>query len=376
VAAIKEDIDYYVNENQAVDFTEDEDIYNDLNLQDEEDLYGVGDNDLQSSLDAQSVTEEHPPTPQKEETPKPKEPSTTNRRASVAATRPVVTSTTATVPPLPSANGVPKPASQATRPPTELKYASAVAAATNPASLLGLGPLPPPAATAAPIRQASVSSIGSSGGNPVRASSPVVAMTNNTPPTIAPSVPAYPLAKDKNVTTNGSPQNVSSPSVAATIPDIPSQPQPRETIAETTATSTPDVPLPVLTPWTEDLGLTESPTTFTMNGSDEADIAMLPPGLRDLLRSFQTARSRAQSSSVSSAPLSTTGKMLEASRLSAPDSFDTETKRRYVPQTPYPTPSYYPQIPHPIVTDPNFVRRCEVDTLFFMFYYQQETIQQ
>ena len=67
VANIKEDIDYYVNENQAVDFTEDEDIYNDLNLQDEEDMYGVGDNDHGSSLDAQSVTEEHPPTPQKEE---------------------------------------------------------------------------------------------------------------------------------------------------------------------------------------------------------------------------------------------------------------------------------------------------------------------
>src|SRR5271156_6183202 len=300
VGNIKEDIDYYVNENQAVDFTEDEEIYNDLNLQEEEDLYGVGDNDLQSSLDAQSVTEEHPSTPQKEEIPKPKEPSTTTRRASVAATRPIVTSTTVTIPPLPSANGVPKPASQTTRPPTELKYASAVAAATNPASLLGLGPLPPPATTAPPIRQASVSSIGSSGGNPARASSPVVATTNNTPPTIAPPVPVYPLAKDKNVTTNESPKNVSSPPVPTTIPDTPSQSQPQEPDAETAATSESEVPLPVPTPWTDDLSLVESPTTFTMNGSDEADIAMLPPGLRDLLRSFQTARSRAQSSSVSS----------------------------------------------------------------------------
>jgi CCR4-NOT transcription complex subunit 3 len=136
VASIKEDIDYYVNENQAVDFTEDEDIYNDLNLQDEEDVYGVGDNDHQSSLDAQSVTEDHPPTPQKEEIiSKPKDaPVTTNRRASVATNRPFVTSTAATAP-LPLPNGVPKPPLQAARPPTELKYASAVAAATNPASL-------------------------------------------------------------------------------------------------------------------------------------------------------------------------------------------------------------------------------------------------
>lgn len=103
---------------------------------------------------------------------------------------------------------------------------------------------------------------------------------------------------------------------------------------------------------------------------------MLPPGLRDLLRSFQSARGRAEASSMSSAPLSTTGKMLEASRLGAPDAFDSESKKRYTPQTPYPTPSYYPQLPHPMVTDPSFVRRCDVDTLFFMFYYQQETIQQ
>jgi len=113
-----------------------------------------------------------------------------------------------------------------------------------------------------------------------------------------------------------------------------------------------------------------------MNGTDEVDIATLPPGLRDLLRSFQSARSRAQASAVSSAPVSTTGKMLEASRLSAPDAFDSETRKRYTPQTPYSTPSYYPQIPHPTVVDPSFVRRCDVDTLFFMFYYQQETIQQ
>jgi len=116
--------------------------------------------------------------------------------------------------------------------------------------------------------------------------------------------------------------------------------------------------------------------SFDMNGTEEADIATLPPGLRDLLRSFQSARSRAQASAASSAPVSTTGKMLEASRLGAPDASDSETRKRYTPQMPYPTPSYYPQVPHPTVVDPSFVRRCDVDTLFFMFYYQQETIQQ
>src|SRR5579859_7949518 len=190
VANIKEDIDYYVNENQAVDFTEDEDIYNDLNLQDEDDMYGAGD-DHQSSLDAQSVTEDHPPTPQKEEPAKSKEPAISNRRASVVATRPMVTSTTATAPP-PLPNGVPKPAAQVTRPPTELKYASAVAAATNPASLLGLGPLPAPAT--GPNRQASISSVSSSTGNPARTMSPVT--HSNTPSQQnAPPLPIFPIHK-------------------------------------------------------------------------------------------------------------------------------------------------------------------------------------
>lgn len=370
VASIKEDIDYYVNENQAVDFTEDEDIYNDLNLQDEEDVYGVGDNDHGSSLDAQSVTEEHPPTPQKEEIPsKPKEPAPVIRRASVATNRPVVTSTAATAPPPPLPNGIPKPPAQSIRPPTELKYASAVAAATNPASLLGLGPLPPP--TPGPNRQASVSSIGSSTSNPARATSPVAFTQNNSsqPP---PSLPTFPLQKDKSVAANGSPKSVTSPSVATTVPDLV-PPQPQETTVETP--SVPELPIGNAMSLNAD-GISESPTSFGLNGTDEADIAMLPPGLRDLLHSFQSARSRAEASSVSSAPVSTTGKMLEASRLGAPDAFDSESKKRYTPQTPYATPSYYPQLPHPTVVDPSFVRRCDVDTLFFMFYYQQETVQQ
>lgn len=373
VASIKDDIDYYVNENQAVDFTEDEDIYNDLNLQDEEDMYGVGDNDHGSSLDAQSVTEEHPPTPQKEDSStKPKELVPAIRRASVAALRPVVTSTAATAPPLPLPNGVPKPPAQLTRPPTELKYASAVAAATSPALVLGLGPLPPPAP--ATNRQASVSSIGSSAGNPARTTSPIALASSNASQPAAPSGPVFPLPKDKSVATNGSPKSVASLFVATTLPEPPLPAHPQEALNETPS-SIPDPPT-VNTALNGDATISESPTSFEANGTDEADIAMLPPGLRDLLHSFQSARSRAEALSVSSAPVSTTGKMLEASRLGAPDAFDSESKKKYTPQTPYATPSYYPQLPHPTVVDPSFVRRCDVDTLFFMFYYQQETIQQ
>jgi CCR4-NOT transcription complex subunit 3 len=334
-------------------------------------MYGVGDNDHQSSLDAQSVTEEHPTTPSKEESiVKPKEPAIATRRLSVATNRPTVTSTAATAPPIPVTNGVPKPPLQPTRPPTELKYASAVAAATNPASLLGLGPLPPPVSV--PNRQASVSSIGSSAGNPARATSPIT-FTNSSSLSTASSAPIFPLQKEKPIAPNGSPQSIASPSIAETLPDV-LQSQPQETVNEPSPSQL-ELSINTLS-MNGDVLSSEPPTSFEMNGTDETDIAMLPPGLRDLLHSFQSARSRAEATSVSSAPVSTTGKMLEASRLGAPDIYDSETKKRYTPQTPYPTPSYYPQVPHYTVSQADFVRRCDVDTLFFMFYYQQETIQQ
>jgi CCR4-NOT transcription complex subunit 3 len=334
-------------------------------------MYGAGDEN-QSSLDAQSVTEDYPPTtPQKEEpVSKVKEPVPAARRASVATSRPIVTSTTATAPPLPVPNGVPKPPTQATRPPTELKYASAVAAATNPASMLGLGPLPAP--SAGPHRQASVSSIGSSTGNPARTMSPVAFSNTPAQQTAPPPTPIFPLAKDKSAATNGSPQSLASPSVVPTTPDnLIQTPAAQETTDDSLR------PDPINAEQTNGhLESSEPSTAFDLNGTDEADIAMLPPGLRDILHSFQRSRVQGAVSGVSSAPISTTGKMLEASRITAPDAFDSESKKRYTPQTPFATPSYYPQLPHPTVSDPNFVRRCDVDTLFFMFYYQQETVQQ
>lgn len=342
-------------------------------------MYGIGDNDHQSSLDAQSVTEEHPPTPQKEDAvTKPKEQGSLNRRSSVATSRPVVTSTIVTAPP-PLPNGILKPSSQTARPPTELKYASAAAAATNPASLLGLSPLPPPI-SAPPNRQASVSSVGSSVGHPARATSPITVSISNPPQSSVPTAPAVPLQKEKTsaAVTNGSPDAGPSPSVSSIPPATPSSTQIQDIVNEPSSSLSELSVLSVVNAGSlnGEIVVAESPISYGVNGSDETDISTLPPGLRDLLRSFQSARGRAEASSLSSAPTNATAKMLEASRLGAPDAFDNRSKKRYAPLTPYQTPPYYPQTPHPTVLDPSFVRRCDVDTLFFMFYYQQETIQQ
>lgn len=49
-------------------------------------------------------------------------------------------------------------------------------------------------------------------------------------------------------------------------------------------------------------------------------------------------------------------------------------QKYYVPRNSYPTASYYPQKPLP-ATEALF-EKLDVDTLFFIFYYQQGTYQQ
>jgi len=42
----------------------------------------------------------------------------------------------------------------------------------------------------------------------------------------------------------------------------------------------------------------------------------------------------------------------------------------------YPTPSYYPEEPQKTYENPEIFKKYDVDTLFFIFYYQQGTYQQ
>ncbi|EJT97740.1 hypothetical protein DACRYDRAFT_25076 [Dacryopinax primogenitus] len=58
VQALKEDISYFVQSNTEEDFEEDDGIYDDLNLHEEEEKLGMGQDDLQSSHDTESMAEE------------------------------------------------------------------------------------------------------------------------------------------------------------------------------------------------------------------------------------------------------------------------------------------------------------------------------
>ncbi|KAL8147127.1 hypothetical protein AgCh_004733 [Apium graveolens] len=73
--------------------------------------------------------------------------------------------------------------------------------------------------------------------------------------------------------------------------------------------------------------------------------------------------------------------MLESAYYKLPQQKDSERAKSYTPRHPAVTPSSYPQVQAPIVNNPSFWERLGADnygtdTLFFAFYYQQNTYQQ
>ncbi|KAL2511428.1 transcription regulator NOT2/NOT3/NOT5 family protein [Abeliophyllum distichum] len=73
--------------------------------------------------------------------------------------------------------------------------------------------------------------------------------------------------------------------------------------------------------------------------------------------------------------------MLEAAYYKLPQPKDSERAKSYTPRHPAVTPSSFPQVQAPIVNNPAFWERLGADnygtdTLFFAFYYQQNTYQQ
>lgn len=79
---------------------------------------------------------------------------------------------------------------------------------------------------------------------------------------------------------------------------------------------------------------------------------------------------------MTNAPSQSSQRMLTASFENAPEISDSLAPRKYKPKNPIRTPSYYPQEIDPIFDDSRLYSRIEPDTLFYVFYYQQETYQQ
>lgn len=96
----------------------------------------------------------------------------------------------------------------------------------------------------------------------------------------------------------------------------------------------------------------------------------LPASLADLAPSFEMVKNK------SKPDLLYTNQMLNASFQHVPDLIDSERPKLYQPRNPFSNPTYYPQQPLIIFDNPVLYEKFDMDTLFYIFYYQQGTYQQ
>lgn len=362
VKDVEEGIKYYVESNQEPDFMEDDTIYDEFNLDEEEAAYGLAqDVDRVSSQDTQSIQDEAEPESRSTSMSAKGKPVDTvqsgARRSSTQLKSPLPALATLHTPLPGVSNAAPtsmKPAPLPARTPGEpLKYASAAAAAAaSDKNGVGIAPLPPPPGTAAAQVGLAPSGARASATTSPAPSHPQLA---SQPPAGAPeTAPQAPPTKSPTGT----------PATAAREKDPLSRAQSSDSRK---------------TPAPEQEEEAQSATPPLTNGESHADedeeesIFYLPSTLQDLFESLEATKN--DINAASSKPPDE--RMLAASMATAPDSADTEAPRHYRPQNPYPyTPAHYPQEPLAIFDDSRLYSRIETDALFYAFYYRQGTYQQ
>lgn len=376
VKDIEEGIKYYVEQNQDVDFMEDDTIYDELDLDKEEESYGIANNDDKvSSQDAQSIQDE--PT----ETEPPRSTSTSAKSKSQSTSGTAAggrrASTQASSTPLPALatlhtslpSNVNGKAAETMRPaplpsiPTgqPLKYASAAAAAAaSDRNGVGIAPLPPPPGTKS-----------SESPSPAAAAVQPVAQPAEV---VKPAEPAQPVKQ-----ATPSPKEEPKP---AEVPEVaPVQPSKAPSVKPSppAAAIQPSQPAPMLaskapqppSPDSGIAGIALSQADSSQDDDEEECIYHLPSSLTDLLDSFEETKQRAKSDQ----PYDLN--MLNASRLTCPTPHDSEKPNHYKPQNPYNyTPAHFPQEPSNVFDDPRLYSRIDTDSLFYAFYYRQGTYQQ
>lgn len=414
VHELEDSIKYYVEENQSVEFMEDDTIYDDLNLEEDEGAFGMNnDNDRVSSQDTQSIQDDLPETTDGRgpvtSTSKPKSSSISEpqgaaaRRPSNQLKSPLPALATLHTPLANASNSITntvmKPAPLPTRAPGEtLKYASAAAAAaSSEKSAVGIAPLPPPVNQPV-ISSASASTLaaGLSANPPTQGPRSSATTSPSAAPSLPVSVghtPAQKAAVPVAASTEGSlssrnrtrSSSLSHQNPEAVAGDLTSSLG--EQGDNVLPNSSSDMPSPAH-PSTSELNKLESEAAQVnssplmdvneqssdgqqLDVEEDESIFHLPSGLQDLVQSFEITKSRA-----SAAPSASSKRLLVASSATCPDFLDAEKPRHYRPEQKYLTPRYYPQEPFMSIDEPSLYSKIDTDTLFYIFYYRQNTYQQ
>ncbi|KAK3305383.1 Not1 N-terminal domain, CCR4-Not complex component-domain-containing protein [Chaetomium strumarium] len=363
VNELEENIKYYVTDGMNDDFMEDEGMYDELNLQDEEDQYGMNiDNDKGSSQDTQSIQDDATAEPEskpaavlsgKQRSAVDTVAGSAARRPSAQLKSPLPTLATVHTTPLPtlssgaSGNANMKPAAVPTRLAGEgLKYASAAAAAAaSDKNSVGIAPLPPPPSTTPIVGGASLASAQA---KTSAANSPSVASIQ-------------PVSQEKTSSTTAAP--ATGPTVAPQASRTTSK---GKSVAHPTASDAAESTRAARTNGTaHDIRSVEEAV------EEEESIYHLPASLQDLVESYEVTRKRPALLNNSA-----TQRMQASSEASKPGILDAEPPRNYQPDVKFHSHTRFPQEPLTIFDDPRLYTRIDPDTLFYVFYYKQGTYQQ
>ena len=390
VTDLEESIRYYISDGQNDDYVEDEGMYDDLDLQEEEDAYGMNqDNDKGSSQDTQSIQDDGVEVEIKpsggtvgKQRAAPDAAASAGRRPSTQLKSPLPTLATVHTTPLPTISNGPsgnvamKPASVPTRPAGEgLKYASAAAAAAaaSDKNSVGIAPLPPPPSSTPTVGLSSLPSVPhrtSTTSSPSSASiQPAVQEKPASTPSLSPRVPAT---------------NVPAPASSGKTDSKATSSRGKTPAQPAASDSSESVPKSIAYhPFFLASSRTNGSATAQINGvsngirpieeeeEEEESIYHLPASLQDLMESYLITNNP-------SVPLTApSSQSLQAlSETNKPDALDAEVPRNYHPDVRYHTHIQFPQEPLPIFDDSRLYSKIDPDTLFYVFYYKQGTYQQ
>ncbi|CAK5276067.1 unnamed protein product [Mycena citricolor] len=388
VLSLKEDVQYYVETNTEEGVGEDDGIYDDLNLDEEEEQFGIAAEEDESD-DSDEASEDLPPP-----RPLPKkidEESAANSKSPILK-KAAVTLQLRTTP---------------SKPPPHPNFAQQPMSSILKAGLPS-APAPAPAPPPAPTRQATLPavrySVAAAGGSNVHAStssqpappapvvmSPSAGRSQASPPTDTalsspslthPSVTSPMLSSSASVSHQ---PDFSSPALSEGVPSslggpaaTSSPPRPRNDSPSRADTHSPSPPSSAAIPRQS---TPQFPPGVKMSQSEQSmgtapsrtSAGAFPGSLSDLVVSFEAVKQKA---AVRMSNLDQVHKILQGGYSNVPQPQDTEKAKYYVPRNPFTTQAYYPQSPHPLLSTAAIFSQLDVETLFYVFYYLPGTYQQ
>ncbi|KAJ2320532.1 general negative regulator of transcription subunit 5 [Coemansia sp. Cherry 401B] len=389
VLRIQEDVNYYVEENDNEEFIEDEFIYDELPLDDDDPLFAIPGEDETFHNDAQSESDEEPVSAKSAQHPPESEPPTAGRtvlgkgagtkHSGAPSAAPTLVSPTAVSTGSAGAASISVVPQPSTLPPAPVESKNAwadvkesVLSPSRPATTTGTAQ----AQLAQPW--AAVASQNTSTAAPT----PAVNGTKDvTPATHKPP----PAAK----ATNGKHADAASVTGDSAQPPKPLA-EPAPTVGEALGSGKPSREGPAARPGsaapvrtsTSPVGTKrdaseeqhprpamQRPKYFTLFQDEE-----VPDAFADLMATFMKAKQ--QFSAKKASVYNAQSQMLELSLAGIPNLVDQERPKALGGRAQVATPSYYPQTALPVIEHPGMASRLELDTLFYAFYYQQNTYQQ